>query len=106
MSFPPASVGLCFAIVETFGGLLNFAAEPIVEWISKTEISNFYYVSIGVAFAMVLVNFVTVPLAFEKGPRFFHKLDSARSKTVFAMRVEELQEEKKKEIKNLISDSE
>ena len=47
MSFPASSVGLVFAIVETLGGFLNFASEPIVQWVAESEIDNFYYVTIG-----------------------------------------------------------
>ena len=100
MSFPPPSVGLVFAVVETLGGFLNFASEPIVEWISKSEIDNFYYVTIGVASTMVLINFISVPLAFEKGPKIIRKLDSERSKTVFEIRLKESEENNKENDEN------
>lgn len=78
--FPGATTGLVFAIVETFGGFVNFAAAPLIERVEEYGLDPLYYTMIAVAAGLLLVNFIQLPIAFKRGPSCLLQLDNARSK--------------------------
>ena len=79
MAFPGTTTGLVFACVESFGGFFNFAAEPLISRVAAGEIEIFYWTTLGLAIALLLVNGITFPIAFKSRPQWMQTLDKERS---------------------------
>ena len=79
MAFPGSTTGLVFACVESFGGFFNFAAEPLINRVAGGEIEVFYWTTLGLAMALLLVNGIIFPIAFKTRPRWMQRLDKERS---------------------------
>ena len=79
MAFPGTTTGLVFACVESFGGFFNFAAEPLINRVAGGDLEIFYWTTLGLAIALLLVNGITFPIAFKTRPQWMQRLDKERS---------------------------
>ena len=91
--FPGTTTGLVFAIVESFGGFLNFATAPLIARVEQDGLDPLYYTVIAVAIGLCLVNFIQFPIAFQKGPQCMLALDKPRSEQIQSVRNNKFQEE-------------
>jgi len=76
--FPAAATGVIFAIVESFGGFLNFAAPLLITQVEHYGLDAFYYTTLGVACGLCIINFIQWPLAFMRGPKCLLEFDKHR----------------------------
>jgi len=79
--FPYSTMGIGFAIIEIFGGVINFAEEPIIERNRTTgELDWFNYtIAAGLGIALLPV-FIQLPLTFKHGTTCHTYLDRTRQK--------------------------
>ena len=79
MAFPGTTTEVVFACVESFGEFFNFAAEPLISRVLGGEIVMFYWTTLRLAIALLLVNEITFPIAFMSRPQWMQRLDKERS---------------------------
>ena len=79
LSFPGATVGVLFAIIEIAAGLFALLAKPLVNHtIEMNTLWSYYYAVIGSSIGIGLTVCILLSIAFECGPRSFQAMDKYR----------------------------